>query len=290
MTSTVIGNGPLTFTDSNGKQVSIPLSALQFDPSGSLVLNPKYPQDPEWQSNAGLIQKLLTYLASNQLIVQPPAAALKPAIVLQASDPLGAGNKIEVDITVGAPNTDPTLTPFTLAVTETDTYKDLTVDTIAQILGKVSGSTPTAGSQPGLVLVEGDGPYLLPDPVNNIPLESGATGAVSFHEFKAGSSIALKLVAKRKGDDGNLTMVSITRGSDPKTFGLNCTWTKSQSFTLKTLPTPQAQSSYALDYVLTLNLPNSRIYSLPDSTIPKYPLSGGANGILPSTIVYAASN
>src|SRR5262249_14112433 len=90
---------------------------------------------------------------SAAMTVVPVGAAVAAAMVISATTAGTQGNNIQVASKITAPNSDPTQTQFSVTVTETDTYPNLTPASIAAILGTAnsSGTVTTSGSQPGLV-------------------------------------------------------------------------------------------------------------------------------------------
>lgn len=287
MSSKVLGNGPVTFTDSNGKQISIPLSALKFDENDTLIVDESkwspyasYPADAK-----ALINTLLTHLTTNQFVVPAPEEALKPAMTVKAVNPLGVGNQIKVDITLETKDADPTKTVFTITVTETDTYTDLTTDTIASVLG----TEEKVGTQPGLVVVgDSPSPYELPQE-GEYELSNGGTDAVASTDIpksgdETGDEIAFTLKAKHPGEDGDLIQVAITAGSNTNQFNLTCTWTKSLTdMTLISLPANLS----ALGYVVMLGYPSEGAFSVPKAG--SYFLKGSLSETSPSITIYADS-
>jgi len=279
-TTAVTGNGPLEFTDSNGHQISIPLSALFFDASGTLQI------DSVWGTASGLQagQGLLAYAQTEKLITPAPAAAPFPAMVIKAADPGTGGNNISVTISNVTPAADPTQTTFTIAVTETDTYDGLTAATIQATLGSstVSGSTlvfGTAGSSPGLVQVEagvGDATGT-PDAVAKNLVGNPAELAV---DGEGSPALVFTLLAKKSGADGALTNVVIAPDvsspptTGPGTFSLVASWTKTvNNVSLATLATSIQNQ---LGYLITVSLPASGAYSVP--AVATSTLSGGTSG------------
>ena len=287
-TPTVLGNAPLEYTDPNtGKQVSIPLSALFFDPThnNQLSVNTKIwtPAVPPF------IPSLLADLAQQGLIVPVPAATQKPAMTLTAADTGSAGNGIKVTISAVKPNVDPTQTTFTVKIEETDTYTGLTAASIVTILG----TDKTPGTQPGLVHVvqsttpanglpaavskqaftqpTAPPPPPLPGPNAQSVLTNNAKTPVPF----------LTLEAKRIGPDGALTVVTIANVT-ATTFDLTAYWSKTVSgVTMATLPSNVA-------YELAISPPPSGIISPPAAASVQ--LSGGTDGssaTAASAIVFA---
>src|SRR5271167_4203362 len=104
----VTGNGPLEFTNANGRQISIPLSALYFDGSGTLQV------DATWASASGLMPNkgVLGYAQSEGSITPAPAPPPFAAMIIKAADQGTSGNNIQVAISDISPATDPTQTTF----------------------------------------------------------------------------------------------------------------------------------------------------------------------------------
>lgn len=287
-TPTVLGNVPLEFTDPNsGNQISIPLSALFFDPTKNNQLSvdsSKWP-DPSTASVRlpGFVASLLADLAQQRLIVPAPVASPNPAMIITATDPGSAGNGIKVTIT-STPSADPTQTTFTLKVEETDTYTGLTLASISSVLG----TDKAAGTTPGLAHV-----------VKGTLAASGLPGAVTKQAFTPGPSAQsvvkdntatpanwVTLEAKKPGADGALTVVTIANvDTTNKTFDLTLYWTKSSTgITLATLQTNLA----TLSYEIGASAPKGGIFSVPAAGAVQ--LTGGADGASPSAasaIVFA---
>src|SRR5437763_786602 len=142
-----VGEGPITFTDpAAGTLTSIPLSSVYFD--GDVVKT-----NPPTTAGSDL-DKWLQYLASEGRLAPSKTAPPLPvaAMVFTAAAPGSQGNNITVTV---APNTDPTKVDIT--VSETDTYTDLTVATIASAFAAQAGmlrvtvgtSDPVAGAITG---------------------------------------------------------------------------------------------------------------------------------------------
>lgn len=276
-TTSVFANGPFEFTDANGNQVSIPLAALQFDSSGTLVVAKTGPN--AWAPWAGynsdeqtLILSLLAQLAAQQLIIPAPAASPIAAMVFKAADPGSAGNNITVSIKV-TPSADPTLATFDITVTESDTYTGLSAATIEATLGTDVKPAPA----PGLAVVVSGGTTTTRLPqAATVNLGGGGPAAASNYTFNdATSKPVFTLRAKKNGADGDLTKVTIAN-VQTKTFDLTVMWTKkSAGVTLGTL----AASAANLAYEVTIQAPASGVYSVPaDSSSSPVPMTGGADG------------
>ena len=286
-TTPAIGFTPFEFTTSQGKQISIPLTAISFDASGTPHVAP--PWDSYVSSPPGSV--FLAYVIKEKLIAPRPTPSPFPAMILKAADPGSGGNNITVTVAIeniiaSPPTTDPTLTQFSFAVTETDNYTGLTLATIESVLG----SSAMPGSSPGLVqVVHGS-----VAPTNELPKSTGGfkflSGAPPSYSAQGTGSpaIAFILVAKKSGADASLTQVSISSnissppGPGAGTFNLQATWTKSQTgISLSDLET-MVQSD--LGYEITVSKPSSGAYSVPASGTVTF--SGGGPGSNASAVLY----
>ena len=276
----VTGNGPLEFTNAKGQQISIPLSALYFDPSGTLQV------DSVWATASGLKggSGLLAYVQSEGLITPAPAPSPFPAMIIKAADPGTGGNNITVQITDVSPAADPTQTTFTIVVTEVDTYTGLTAASIERTIGssKIQGSSlvsVTTGSMPGLVQVESGSVDIngIPDSLSDTLDGNPATLDV---DGDGSPAIVFTLLAKKTGADGALTQVQILPDttspptSGATTFTLTATWTK--TVTGVNLTNLQTLAQNELGYEITVSLPASGAYSVPAAATST--LSGGTTG------------
>lgn len=282
MTSTVIGNGPLTFTDSSGRQISIPLSVLTFDSSGSLVVDKKKWTPPA--NEESLITNLLNYLVTNQLVTPISSASPKPAMVVNAAIPGAAGNHIliKIDYKPTKLDPDPTKVTFDVTVTQKDIYSGLKTSTVIDVLGS---NKPKAEKQFGLVrVVDGSiaDPNLLPDDSKPFELKLPASpppNSASVDITDKASKKVFTLEASQPGKDGELITVSFSDVKvTEKTFTLTAQWQKQ----ITGVSIGNVQQKFAdLSYLVTVALPPSGIFSIPadDSTS----LSGGADGQTPSS-------
>lgn len=275
-TTSVFANGPFEFTDSDGNQVSIPLSALQFDSSGNLTVAATGPN--AWAPYTGysgdektLILGLLAQLAAQQLIIPAPAPSPKAAMRLKAADPGSAGNKITFCIKVTAA-VDPTLAQFDITVTETGTYTGLSAATIEATLG----TNVKAAASPGLVVVVSGATTTsrVPQAGTN-PLQGGAPATPSsLIVYDGTSKPVFTLQAKKPSADGDLTKITISN-IQSNNFDLSVTWTK--TVTGATLGTLSA-AAQGLSYEVSVLTPASGIFSVPvDNRSTPIQLTGGAD-------------
>lgn len=274
----VTGFGPFEFTDSKGQQISIPLSALIL--SANVLRSTDSGWDAYLTTPPG--KDLATYMVREGLLAPTPAASPFPAMVLRAANPGAAGNNIVVVVTVSpAPFTspsvnDPTLVPFSLDITETDTYANQTAATIANTLANSGGLVQVIDT----VQTTGIPDLYTDQPFNASPVQlaieaSGSPGGTLFVLGPRGSS-----------SDCHLTKVSVTPNSagasgSEGTFTLTASWTKSvPNITLATLES-MVQSN--LSYELIVSKPSSGAYSIPapgSTTLNGGSASGNASAIL----------
>jgi hypothetical protein len=300
--TTVFADSPIAFTDSKGKEVLIPVSALSFSKTGALTVdmtNFGYGKNAPEQT---LVVNLLAYLMGQGLIFPAAVAAPKPAMVVSAADPGAAGNNIQVGLKITADaSNDPALAKIDVTVTETDSYtaaNALLVDpgqprSIQAVLG--SDKAPGTGPLPALVHVI-DGSVkagTLPD-ASKSPFQLKGSGAAAKSQVPVpavgGSGNAFTLEAKKPGDE-NLTTVAVANvDSTKKTFELTAVWTKTvKGYTLSTL----GQIGTDFGYLLSVAPPKSGIYLVPAGT-GNTPLrfSGGVDGSSPvaaSATIFASS-
>jgi hypothetical protein len=213
-------------------------------------------------------------------------------MMIKAADAGNGGNNIIVTISDVSPAVDPTLTTFTITVTETDVYPNLSIANIVSQLGSstVSGATlisATPGSAPGLVQVEAGSvdPNGFPDPVSGSLSGNPAALAVT---DSSSPGLVFTLLAKKSGADGALTQIDISPNtSSPSTpgtptFTLTASWSKTLlDATLSDLLTVVPAQ---LGYEITVSLPSSGAFSVPAAA--KSTLSGGTAGSPASAILY----
>jgi hypothetical protein len=287
-TTQVTGNGPLEFTNADGRQISIPLSALYFDGNGTLQV------DSPWATATGLMPNtgVLGYAQSEGLITPAPAPPPFAAMIIKAADQGTGGNNIQVVISDISPATDPTQTTFSITVTETDVYSGLTAATIESTLGSstVSGGSLVpvkTGSSPGLVQVESGSVDTsgFPNSINGSLTGNPAELAV---DGEGSPAVIFTLLAKKAGTDGATTQIDISSDSgspptsDNPTFTLTATWSKMvNDVTLETLAST-IQSE--LGYEITVSLPGSGAYSVPAAA--QSTLSGGTQGTSSSATLF----
>jgi hypothetical protein len=238
----------VTILASDGRQVSIPISALSFDttqPTQVIVT-------PSLGAHQADAQKWLNYLATIGALV--PGTAPPPALAMSftATNPGSAGNRITV--TIAYP--DPTQPLFNVTATETDTYTGLTPATLKAVLG----TETIAGMTPGLVrALDAETPTLIPDPVTATLATTGPTVPAAV-VLQSGGSNAFTLQAREVGSDGTLITVVVSAGAVAGSFNLAVGWTKTvQNVALATAASQLA----ALSYLVTVSAPTSGTFALP---------------------------
>jgi hypothetical protein len=152
-TTDVTGQSPLSFTDANGAQRFVPLSAFEF--SGSKVqLKTAWASEFSGAEQTIMLAVATAKAAAGELIpppVRPPSAALLFTAAFDGAE----GNNVVVTVT---PDTGTVLTAKALIdVTETDTYRGLADAAAAKAALGVDnpGADETAGT--GLVTLKKSG-------------------------------------------------------------------------------------------------------------------------------------
>jgi hypothetical protein len=255
----VTGYGPFEFTDSNGKHVSIPLTAL------TIANNQLQSSDPVWSNylTSAPAQALAKYMVAEGLISPTPAPSPFPAMIIRAANAGTAGNNITVLVTVSTPPPsppipDPTQLSFSIQVSETDTYANQTPATIASTLAAAGGLVQ---------VVETDQTSGIPDSSYTNASFSGSPAQLSIDASGSPGGTLFVLGTRGGGADALNTYVTITtpnQASPPSsgsgTFTLKATWQKTvNNITLDTLASVLSE----LSYVVTISKPSSGAYSVP---------------------------
>ena len=218
-------NGPIGFTDAQGKQIFIPLSVIYFDTAGAIKVD-QWPPYKANKVNKTAVDAWLQYLSQSGVIVPDTAPAPKAAMLIKSKDPGTAGNSIHLafsNITLDANN--PGNSTLDATLSETNTYTGLKPSTIAGVIGT---DAPTVGSQSGLVHLKGLTATALPK--NGDYQLTGGTAVVAATkdiDKNSGSGAAFTVEAKRVGADGSNTKVTIKDvDTAAGTFTLIASWTK----------------------------------------------------------------
>jgi hypothetical protein len=156
-TTAVVGSSPISFTNSNGEQQVIPLTALAFNGS---QLQLKDDWKPPNTNITNSDQTILLALAQARVAVgeltPPPAPAPAPALAFTAAHIGPETNGITVTSAIAKQGDSPLTTTFAVTATETDTWSGLdSGDIAAQTIGVDTPPTkqgdPPAGT--GLIVV-----------------------------------------------------------------------------------------------------------------------------------------
>ena len=187
-TPQAIGQGPLWFTDENGSQKSIPLSAFDFSGSAP-TLDSAYSAHFATGDVAMINQLAANLAAAGELTPQPTPPPL-PAILFTATQAGPEGNNVTVAVT---PDSGNALTgKVAITATEVDVYAGLTDGLAAKAAIGVDvpgGSGDRAGT--GLVQVQEAG---------TVTAGQGA---------KAVSNVAVKAATDFKAADGTTTLFTL---------------------------------------------------------------------------------
>jgi hypothetical protein len=243
-----LANGPVELTDSSGKQISLPLTAIFFDGNAVKAEGDLY------TANKALLDPWLAYLAAIGWLFPDAQPPVKTAMVIAAKDPGSNGNFIQI-VFSNFDETDPNDPKFDTTVTETNLYTGLTPPTVQTVLGANAGS----GTKPGLVFVPGAAPTDLPK-AGSYPLT--VTGANTFAAADipkdSGAGNAFTVQAKADGADGAQTKVEIKDvDTSASTFTLAANWDK----TANQITSSQVGSNFA--YLITVAAPVGGSISAP---------------------------
>lgn len=282
MAQSVVGNGPISYRSTDGRQLSIPLSGLSYS-GGTVTVLPLYA--PAAGDADGVSALLADFVATGEIGPAPLPASV-PAIVFGATQPGAAGNAITVRI--DAPQdvaTNPAAT-FDVTVTESHTYPSVTVTSVAALLG----SDASTGTVPKLVHVKGAvaGTPKDPDPGTSPFVDGADTDPVTL-DVKSGADKQFTLEADRPGKQGGALTATIGPATPPAphTFSLTTQWLrKITGVTVGSLP----GSLDNVKYIATVTKPQSGNYGVPPAGTTTVALGGGANaqGAVPATATVSA--
>ncbi len=273
MPFSAVGDGPIEFTDSSGRQFVIPLSALEFDDSNNLTANAW----PGYTAHKAELDPYLKYLLKEGFIQRGSSSPQKQAMVVKAADPGSAGNNLQIAFTNIKPDPgDPTnaaKTTFDAVISEQETYSLLGIDSSnPNFLKTVLGTETITGSQPGAVhALDADTPKL--PKAGEYTLSGGGNTTPSSVKIPANSSgDAFNLAARKNGADGDNTKVVISNvDTTANTFSMDVTWSKTITGTkVGDLPAKLQDTGYAIQ----VDAPDGGGFALPAAGT--YGLHGGA--------------
>jgi hypothetical protein len=219
MAGRVIANGPISFTDGEGRAFAIPLSLLSFNDQGQLLYD-EWPHD----EHSGLLDLWLPYWQKQGMIREGAEPPRGQAMIITAQDAGAAGNTILLDIQNVRPDpADAAITIFDATVTETNSYPGLTPESLKEVIGEEAGG----GTKPGLVFVSSTGDPVLPK-AGDYPLADGGADASSVDiPTPDDSAIAFSLDARKAGAEGDNITVTISDVDEvASTFTLVAVWNK----------------------------------------------------------------
>ena len=286
-TTGVSGSSPISFTDGNGNQLVLPLSALSIGPNGVVVTG-----WAPYTTNKPSVDSLLTQLYASGILTAAPAPASTRAMFVQAATAGSTSNNITINVvSPSASSTDPTT--FDVTVTETDIYGGLsTVAPTSSVpspnfIGSVLGDGNTVvPSRPGLLVLPTQTGVVLPAstpagqtlPVSSTP-PAAATVAVPKN---SGTGNAFTLQAKA-GLPAATTFTATISDVNPtaNTFSLTVVW----SLKVTGVKVGTLQSSFASELVVLPSVDNpSGILQPATATVT---LSGGQDGATPASYASA---
>jgi hypothetical protein len=289
MPSGVLGSGPIGFTDTKGKQQSIPLSLLYFD--NGLVKADKW---PPYSANTAVVDALLKSLVEGEFLKPAPAPPPKPAIILKAAIPGVKGNTIQVTFSNIVAGATPATTTFEAEITAKATYSALSFDPNSpSFIGTVLG-VEAFGTSSGLVRVKKPAPTTAVPPkviTTAKPLTGGGASRKSsllIDENPSGTAFTLEAwKAGVEGDNIKITIPDVNL--EAKTFTLVVEWTQAKiiSITLASLQSALQGEQFVIKEVLKPE--GAADFGIP--ALGTIVLSGGADatGALPAGAVAFSS-
>lgn len=284
MTTSVVGTSPISYTDTNGMQCSVPLEALDFNGSTLEIAS-------AWQSVlAADIPRILRLAQARVAIgdLAPPATpAPSPALALTATHQGTETNGITV--TVASDPTKPPLTaPITVSATETDTYAGLANGTAAaQAIGDDSTAAKSPGDPPtgtGLVRVKQGTTGVS----TKIPVASTSTlnkaGSVDLKDTDGNVVCTLVPRPDYAGTAGIALKVSVDASG--QTFTITATYDSKSESTLPATVTLTTLGSLpaSVGYLVAISAPSTGAHIPDDSTAT---LSGGGPGVAANALLYS---
>src|SRR6266545_1801078 len=211
----VLGDGPIQFTNRNGRQLLIPLTALYFDARGALKLDHWAPYAGLDAVDQGSLQELLKDLVRQRLLTPAKAPAPQAALVFQATLSGAAGNAVTLTVAKVVPDPakppDPKNATFDLSVKESAVYPQLSVDAAADnFVADVLGTDADLVSPDGLVHLKAPVADPLPLPKGGTyQLGAGGTQTVAVPQAAAANQTAFTLEARDTDVTAPLTKVVI---------------------------------------------------------------------------------
>jgi hypothetical protein len=274
-TTDVTGQSPLSFTDANGAQRFVPLSAFEF--SGSNVQ-----LKTAWASDfSSAEQKILLAVASAKAsagaLTPPPLPPARPAVVFTAAAPGPDGNTIVVTVTPE----DGTVLSAKVVVTAigTFTYPDLADAAAAK--SALGVDAPVGGEHKGrgVVMLQKAG-ALKP---GKLPKAQSLTAKAAGADVVADDGTKLFTLVPNPDAPGVGVPVTITVDTDAGTFTLKADYDAKNTAKIALAPLAPLPASVAL--IVTASAPPGGI-ALPAAG--DVHLSGGEAGIAATGTAYTS--
>ncbi len=269
----VLGPGPIGLSTAEGKQLLVPLGALYFDAEGLL----KADRWPDYAANQELIDTHVARLAKAGLLRAGGAPAARPAMLVEAITAGGSGVVIEIEIAdVVAAGANPPASVAEFTVRETDTYQDIELDELDEVLGE----TPGEGTRPGLVFVSGGAAAEMPK-AGVYPMAAAAAGDAATVEIPntAEDGIALTLETRSAGEDAEATEVEIADvDAATETLTLIVRWEKSAQVAMTEL-------ADTFGHVVKITAPEGGFRA---PTVGKWTLGGGSDAVATEAVKASA--
>jgi hypothetical protein len=276
----VAGHGPLSFTDSNGNQVFVPLSALEFVGSDIQLKT-------DWAAQfSATDQQILVALAGARAtggeLLPPPIVPAAPAVALTASvpGPESSGISVHVEPESGTTVVD---AKVKLKATETDVYAGLTDAASAkQTIGV--DTAPTKPEDPpegtGLVRVQAAGTTTdgLPKDGQSLTVKAAGTKVVA-----ADGTKTLFMLVPRPGAPSGGIPVTVAVDTTAGTFTVTATHDTGDQpavdlTSLDALPA-------AVTFLVTASAPPGGLAVPAEQDVQ---LTGGAPGIAATGVAYTS--
>ena len=273
MSTQVLGSGPVGFTNSDGNQVFIPLSALYFDADGQIKAD-------KWNSytakNKNTVDVLLKQLVESGFILPRTDTPIKSAMQIEAALSGAAGNHIQVDFSnIVVDSITPANSTFDCTITAKDTYLDLSFDsTSSSFIKKVLGTETITGIMSSMVRIKDAHTPSLPK-LDSYVLTGGSVTAKASKVIDGNSSgTAFTLEAWKNGTDGQYITATIPQvDATAKTFTLVVEWKRPVITGIKVADLPAKLVGDGL--VLKVSKPKDSEFAIPAAgTII---LNGGAD-------------
>lgn len=280
----VVGPSPISFTSTQGGQLVVPLSALQFNGSTVEVKS-------AWAASfdAGETQTLLalaTALAAAGELTAPPIAPPSPAIMFTARH---AGPESNDIVVTAAPGSGPPLTTtIAVSVVQTDTYGLLASATAAALAIGVDAPTGKAGDPAagtGVVVVQqgsvATGTTL---PADN---QSGVLTSAGFEVKAVDNSVLFTLLPRADYTGSGGLSVSVNLDPSGTTFTVKAVYDSAKEagpqpkvtiLTLGALPAPVA-------YLVSASAPPAGAEAPAGGSVQ---LSGGGPGLAATGLFYTS--